>query len=421
MDKGRLRNQTLLSIIVILGFLVRLAAVLTIPDGSGGFGDSQDYVDAAQFICNQCDYPEHGNLPFFRAPGLPFFLAATTSCQPEALISARVALAACDTLLIVIVAMTARLFSRRDRPALLAAAVVAVYPFFVFQVTGIRSEILFAPLLTLGLFLILKSMERASSRAVSAAGVSIALASLVRPSGLVAVPFIAAVLLICRHHELRQRVAAATTFALFFAVTLGPWITFNYFKYNELIIINDAFGYNLWRGTHPTLQEALNASSEVEYRLLAEEFEFETSQQTAAVIRLRADSPGARSREWISLAIERIRESPRQWFQSIIANALRFWRPWLNPAAHGTAAVAISGVTTIALYSLSACGLRVLWKRNRRGFWITVAWFLWACVAHAPFQVVMRFRIPFTDPLLIVLAALAVDAAVPNKFYGDEP
>ncbi len=31
-----------------------------------------------------------------------------------------------------------------------------------------------------------------------------------------------------------------------------------------------------------------------------------------------------------------------------------------------------------------------------------------ATIVHAPFQVVMRFRIPFTDPLLIALGAVGV-------------
>ena len=71
-------------------------------------------------------------------------------------------------------------------------------------------------------------------------------------------------------------------------------------------------------------------------------------------------------------------------------------------------AVLGSAVFNLSLFTLGAIGLREFRRRNGPAFSWIVAYFLAMWLVHIPQQVVMRFRIPFTDPLLLVFAASAV-------------
>ncbi len=68
-------------------------------------------------------------------------------------------------------------------------------------------------------------------------------------------------------------------------------------------------------------------------------------------------------------------------------------------------AVAVSAVLNMLLYAVAAVGLALYWKHDRFVTVWVIAYFVFIWLAHIPHQVVMRFRIPFTDPLLIGFAA----------------
>jgi hypothetical protein len=71
-------------------------------------------------------------------------------------------------------------------------------------------------------------------------------------------------------------------------------------------------------------------------------------------------------------------------------------------------AVAGSAALNVLLYALAAIGLVRHWKRDRFVTGWVISYFLVIWLAHIPHQVVMRFRIPFTDPLMIAFAAGAI-------------
>jgi hypothetical protein len=67
-----------------------------------------------------------------------------------------------------------------------------------------------------------------------------------------------------------------------------------------------------------------------------------------------------------------------------------------------------SAVVNIALYALPAVGLARTRRREPRVVGGIIGFFVVMWLVHVPYQVVMRFRIPFTDPLMIVFAASAI-------------
>lgn len=364
------------------------------------FGDARDYMAHARALCETGAYPERGNLPFFRAPLLPLFIAAVTGCSGS-VAAVKISLAIVDALTCVIVASLARTIWTSARAAAIAGIAAAANPFFVVATTDVRSEPLFMLLLSGAIW----SALRAGSRAAGAiAGVLIALAALTRPAALALIPLGAAFVFIATHRSRRQRMLL---FAGAVLVALLPWSVRNAVRYDALILVNDAGGYNLWRGTHPQLESLMRERSPEERRLGAIEFEA-AGARLAREIEQRWSTHGERQAAWRRLAIEEVRANPRAAFRFAALKAWMFWRPWLDPAEHSRVAVLVSGALNLLLYIAAAAGLVLLWRREQKVAAVIVAMFLVAWLIHVPYQTVMRFRIPITDPLMIVLAAGAV-------------
>jgi len=124
-----------------------------------------------------------------------------------------------------------------------------------------------------------------------------------------------------------------------------------------------------------------------------------------AMIEAGAAGPRERSRAWFAAGLANVKRDPGLALGFALRRALSFWRPWLNPQEHSMKVVVASAALNTALYALAAIGL---WRRRRNdrfvvGWVVTLFFGVW--LAHVPYQVVMRFRIPFTDPLLIALAS----------------
>ncbi|HEX8155195.1 MAG TPA: hypothetical protein VF698_18830, partial [Thermoanaerobaculia bacterium] len=189
-----------------VALLVRIAAIEASRPAQLTFGDARDYVAAAESLCSKGVYPERGNLPFFRAPGLPFFIAAVTACEPSRTRVILYALAVCDALTVLVIFLLAR-------SSLAAAAIAAFHPLFIAGVTDIRSEPLFMLLLTLSILYLLRGQAERS-------GVAVALAALTRPSALLCIPLFA---LFARRRGIALVIAAT--------LTLAPWVARNYLRF----------------------------------------------------------------------------------------------------------------------------------------------------------------------------------------------
>src|SRR5687767_1323084 len=217
----------------IAALVIRIAAIELTGATTTKFGDVPDYMAAAQSICSQQVYPDRGNLPFFRPPGLPFFIAGVTLCDTSRIRAIKYALAICDAATVVVIfELAALLFG--GLAALLAGLAAAFYPFFILSTTDVRSEPLFMLLLTLSILLLLRGNAAGS-------GVAVALAALTRPTALLCLPLFA----------LFAGKKKAAPLLIAGALTLAPWMARNYLRYGEIIVVNDAAGYSVWHATHP--------------------------------------------------------------------------------------------------------------------------------------------------------------------------
>jgi hypothetical protein len=367
--------------VFIIALAMRIAAIEYTGAETIAFGDGPDYAATARSICVQHVYPERGNLPFFRAPGLPFFIAGVTGCEPSRTRAIKYGLAVCDALTVLLIFLIAQ-------GNWIAALMAGLHPLFVGAVTDIRGEPLFMMLLVAAIWLLLRGNAASS-------GVALGLAALTRPTALLCIPLFA---VFARRRWYALLLASA--------LTLAPWTIRNSVRFHELIPVNDAGGFNLWRGTHPELMKIVELSDPAEFARRSLTFETQTVSAAARIVDARAHTPGARDREWRRLAIENIRRDPGFAVRMTLKKLALYWRPWLHPAEHGRVAIAVSLVVTLALYLLGAIGL---WRSpDGRLALATVLFFAAMWLAHAPYIPTIRLRVPLTDPLLIVFASSAL-------------
>jgi len=131
-----------------------------------------------------------------------------------------------------------------------------------------------------------------------------------------------------------------------------------------------------------------------------------------------AASPGARSAAWRRAAFAEIAADPAAALRWTLRKAWLYWRPWLNVDQYGFAAVAASGLFNLALY---VAAIVVLVRcRDRRLVIAVIAYLVVVWLAHLPYQVVMRFRQPFTDPLLLALCTGCAGAGREDRSAAPE-
>ncbi|HEX8252391.1 MAG TPA: VTT domain-containing protein, partial [Thermoanaerobaculia bacterium] len=269
-----------------------------------------------------------------------------------------------------------------------AGLLATFHPFFIGSVTDIRSEPLFMMLLVASLMMLVR-------RKPALSGVAIALATLVRPTGLLCIPLFA---LFARRRAHVLLLAAA--------LTMAPWVTRNVIRFGEPILVNDASGFSLWRGTHPELMRVIETTERELFAQRSAAFEMQTAPAAAAIVDARASTPGQRDRAWRALAVQNVRDDPGYAIRSTLKKAALYWRPWLHPGEHGLKAIVLSLVVILGLYVFGGIGM---WRHPDRKLVVAVLLFFAAMwLAHVPYFPSIRLRMPLTDPLLIVFAAAPV-------------
>ena len=399
---------------LVAAAVIRLLSIWLVGLNDVAFGDATDYISLAHGICDGSSYRETGSVPFMRAPGLPFFLAPLT-CFHVPVFMLKVQLALLDTFSVLLIALIAQ---QLGGSGAIAATIAALYPPFVAQSGDIQSEPLFLFLLLFSVYTLMRGLEASRWRTFSA--LSLGLAVLTRPVALLLIPYFAVSLAILSP-ERNTRLKMLIFYLMFALIPILPWSVYNSLRFSELIIISDGAGYNFWRGTHPEQLAILQSADAQEFATRASHFEIVTSPVTAVLVSSRAKTPMERSGVWTEFAWQQAATDPRRFVSVLGRNLINYWRPWLNPVAHSREMVIFSALCMIPILAVGFIGLFYLRLINHALFWFFCVFFLLMWLAHAPFQVVSRFRIPLVDPYLIVLGAAWLESTLTHRLKSSSP
>lgn len=404
---------------LIVALVTAFAAILGGVAGPSLFPDSRDYMAAARGILAG-EYPRYCSLPFFRPPLYPLMIAGLLRLWPEsrfAILAAQAGLFAGTCLLLHRIAEHSL---RHPRIGLSAGLLYAANPLALRQVADVQSETLHAFLVVLGVSLVapLHDGSGRPTRDYCLAGMVFGLAALCRPTALpVSLALFAALLALearRRRPGLVARPALATAAGLCLAIL--PWTLANFAATGEFILITDAAGYHLWLGNHPANLKLQLARFESARDFNALSYSY-LQRELPAALMSRWESEGgyarlpllARERLWRREAAVNALAAPLQTLELLALKAWAYWRPWLHPAAYSPAAVLASGAYMLALYAAALIGARKLVGAGFGAFVLSLAaLFVASMGVHVLTHVMVRFRLPYVDPFLAILAAAAL-------------
>jgi 4-amino-4-deoxy-L-arabinose transferase-like glycosyltransferase len=401
----------MLAVVFVLAWLVRIAAAIWLDvrtRAAGGqfeFADSELYWKLGLQIAAGQPYDDGQRLAQ-RTPGYPVFLAGCIRLLGPSLTGARHMQAAVGAASCVLLFLLARRLVGR-RAALGAAGAAAVYPFAVFLSVVLLSEALFQAVLIVQL-LALARLRDAQGRpnAMQAAlapaalvGITGAVATLVRPSWILATP-LAAVAIALAGWRTRLVTTKAPSAAIMAAVValagfgagMAPWWKRNYDVFGQPVWTTLWVGASLYDGLH---ERATGAS---DMRFMEQPADYGLDPTLAAMTELEQD------RYLRARAIESARNHPGRVAQLAVAKFVRFWNPIPNASEWRSGVLrTVSLLTCGPVLLLAAIGA---WKARRQG-WVLlllagpVCYF---CAIHLAFVSSVRYREAAMLPVLALAA-----------------
>lgn len=371
------------------------------------FGDSDAYWTLARQIAGGRPY-QYGSpdASVFRMPGYPLLLAPLFLCRNDPpVLWGRLVGAVCGTLAVAAVyALSARLFDRRT--GLVAAALAACYPGAIAISAVVLSEAPFCPLIVAQLAAWVASWQmgeatdaspaagwRSMSLAAMSGGLG-GLATLVRPSWLLFIPFaMVAGLVLC--HQRRRMLVGGLVMMAATVVVLLPWWIRNAQVVGRFVPTTLQVGASLYDGLNPQA----DGSSQMDFVA-----EFERQERAAddagEPFEYRLDRRLRRA------AIDWAIGHPSRVATLAAVKFARMWNVWPNaPDQRSWAVRLISAATYLPVLGLAAVGI---WRTRGRWWPAALCWLpaVYLTLLHVVFVSSVRYREPAMLGLMVLAASL---------------
>jgi hypothetical protein len=389
-----------LVLLTVVAFAVRVAALLLEPH-CPPTGDESTWLALG---LNELGRPNRGLSPLrnrliFYPPLYPYFIAILHRGF-STLVGILWVQAALGALLVPAVGRAGRM-AFGAKVGLVAAALTAVYPDFVWFSVHFWSETLFVVLLWWALEQTLRADESGSRTAATAAGVLFGLTTLTRELALYLAPLAAFWLLRGRLLGVARAprpggFARAAVFVSCLLLTLAPWTIRNALVFHAFIPVSTMGASNLWQGNVPLTHLEVHAT-------LGD-----------------ASGPVERDRLARRLAWEAIRSRQPFWILEKLAGQMpEFWKAGSEIHDHylgRRSCGAIAPATALALEALVVgpylvlLGLSLIGLARLRivaGAVLLLVMLAAYNLAHVIAYATPRFRLPFL-PVVFLLAALAL-------------
>ena len=394
------RNKQLLSWILVLAVLVRIPVAVLMGDQITVLPGIQDQVsydalahsllDGRGYSFTENWYPfTPANTPTAHWSFLyPLYLAgiyAVTGYHP--LVARLLQAAVGGALLCWLVYKIGRRVANEET-GLVGAGLTAVYGYFIYYNVALMTETFFIVLVLLTLYLSLELKENPTPIRWVWLGLSIGLASLLRQTVLLFVPF----LLFWLFLELRHRGIRWWHFALPVLITvllITPWSLRNYRVYNEFLLLNSNAGYALFASNNPNLGTDWN-NDRVVVPLPPE---------------LKGKNEPQLDRALTRRGVDFILADPQRYLWLTLDKTQEFF--WFWPSSHSSRISNLNRVLSFGLYlPFMLVGLYLSLSRWRN-FMVLYLFILIHTTIHLLSWPAPRYRLT-VDAVSMVFAALAV-------------
>lgn len=393
----------LLALIVVVGLLVRIGAAVwwesRMPAGERFlFGDSLGYEIHARHIAKGEDFA-YGTAYVTRTPGYcvmlaPFYWFAD---EPPTMALRMVGIV-CGAAAIALAAWIARMLFD-PVAAVIAAALVALYPGAIAMSVFILSEAPFAPLmlLNLGWIIVALRAETMTKRLnfAALAGVVFGIAILTRPSWLM-FPFFAVPFGIVFYPQRKQQLAIYAMAALTAAMVMTPWWVRNYQVIGQFVPTTLQVGASLYDGISPIATGASDMRFVNDFEQQLQAIEAEATQTLPGTHESRRDAMMKQA------AIEWAFDNPVQIMRLA---AVKFWRYWTPLGNNEEMSGKMAFVLAAGYLPIVVTGLwgTMLYARRSWTYLLLALPIFYFCCLHMVFVSSIRYR----QPPMLALAVLS--------------
>jgi hypothetical protein len=387
----RSRTGLMLILLVLLALLARVAYISTLEPEIFWY-DGQEYQRLARGIMDQGAYlAEDGSPTAFWPPGYPAFLAILGAD----VLLVRVVQALLGSLAVFLIFLLARRFLGH-RQSLLAAALSAIYPLYIYTAGSFYPVALLTVLLTSVFILLLQSVEKGGRFRAILAGLLGGFASLTTAAALPAMALTIPWLWFEGNRNARGRGRGLSiVFALMLVLVVGGWTARNVSHFGRPVLVSLNGGYNFWLGNYPgvkaTTGNRWTDQMQTEYHTLAAQNPGEAELDAAL-----------RSRAW-----EFIRKDPLRFVGLSAAKGLNLWRLYPQPMTEDRPGLNAEKLISICSYGLAlpfALFFLFISLRKWPGARLALIFFLAYTAVHAVVLSKFRFRLPL-DGILLVFTA----------------
>ena len=409
----------LLALIMALGFGLRMDQVIN-PLADPG-DDAFAYRALAESLYEEGSYGGSGfETPSDWSPGAPLLYAASyyltggvrdgVGRGVEALLG--------TAAILVIYLLTLRLSTRKSA-ALLAAAMVAIYPPFIHSTGALMSEPPAIFTLPAAILALLWADSSRSGWAWALSGLLFGLTALIRPEYLIVALAFAAFVLVRRWMQAGAGRALLTT-AVFFAAVLIPiipWTVHNYVQLDRIVPISTGSGKALYVGTNlPADGEYRRVKSDLHERFTGERLEpnsdaLDEVNPVPLFDRVAKQYPdlsrdAALGRVGRENLTEFVSDDPVGYAGMTLRKVWRMWSSGVGEAMSGTA----GRIVQILLVLAAMLGLGLLtWRRRWEAIVLALPIFTVTAIGAATLAPARRNEILMT--LVLPLAAIAFTEA----------
>ncbi|MBU1864227.1 MAG: glycosyltransferase family 39 protein [Candidatus Omnitrophica bacterium] len=395
--------KTALILIFTLALFIRVFYVLTIATGPL-ISDAATYDTLAIKLLE--------GPPFFdaaydsrRAPLYPLFLALWYYGAGHHYLIIKLAQALLSSLLVFIMYSLAQLFFNK-RTALFSAAIVAVYPIFLYYSGVLLSETLFLFLLTFSVLLIGKGALKNASLPFWIGALLLGLATLTRPVSALLVVVIS-IWLFQLDITVSQKVRRTGMLCILFAAIITPWMMRNYRVHKSFVFITTEAGYQIFASNNP-LANGAGVWQPGVYERFTKEYGTIVKQHPQEV---------DRQKYLFKEGLRFIKNNPKRYLWLMGDKFMWFWNAFPHTMFRDKI---VSGLSYGILLPFFILGFfQTLFKRDRKLllFHFIVLYFTFI---HCTFSYgSLRFRLPI-EPYIIILAAHVILNFV-ERMKGKKP
>ncbi len=191
------------------------------------------------------------SLSAYHAPVFPLFMAGVYALFGRNLLYIYFAQCLLGTATTYLIYLISKSIGGSEKTALAAAGASLFYWPLQLYSGILLSETVFLFLLTLGVYVFLKALDRQKGWLFAAAGAVFGLSALTRSINMLLIFILPAVMLIYSHRKkILRALANSAVFILIFAAVMSPWAVRNYIKYGEFIPVDTLGGINLYIGNN---------------------------------------------------------------------------------------------------------------------------------------------------------------------------